>query len=389
MDADVIIVGAGLVGTSLVAALDKDVRIIVLEQHLPDFSTTQSDRPLSLAYGSQRLLQRWGLWRHLAQDACSIDKVHVSEQGRFGVSQFTATQQGVPALGYVVSYNALHQALYHHLSQQANVMIIHSHEIKEIVCNESQASVCFVGAKEERTLTASLLVAADGQRSCCRERMGISVQSNTDLGSALVLQLALSASHNHVAYERFTKMGAMAVLPLFSEYQARLVWTCSKEDAQQIQQWTDDQLLQYVQAVFSGRLCMTACDRQQQFSLQTMIAQQQIARRFVLLGNAAHSIFPVAAQGFNLALRDVRALSEVLNQGYQAQQDLGAGSQLQKYLDLREQDQKRTMAITQGTQTLFESQLPGLGLLRGMGLLSFDMFSVLKKRFAKRLMGLL
>ncbi|MCH9645006.1 MAG: FAD-dependent monooxygenase [Gammaproteobacteria bacterium] len=389
MSTDIIIVGAGLVGTSLAAALDSEIKITLLEKQLPDFSVVKNDRPLSLSFGSQRLLARWGLWPSLASHASAIDTVHVSEQGRFGVAKFSAQQQKVAALGYVVSFNALHQALYEKICQQDNVTVIQNHEINRIDCDATQSSIFFNGVEGEQQLNAQLLVAADGNQSRCRELMKIPVKQADQQGFALIFQLALSEAHQQVAYERFTKMGTMAVLPLFSEQEARLVWTLSEKNYDAVKEWSDESLLQHVQEVFSGRLEIDGLTRTQMFPLQTIIAREQTRPGFVLLGNAAHSIFPVAAQGFNLGLRDVQALSGILNDARQNNQTLHDEQLLQQYLALRKTDQKRIAAITKGTLDIFDLDLPGLGALRGMGLLSLDMLSVVKKRFAKRLMGAL
>ena len=389
MNSDISIVGAGLVGCSLAIALDPMLKVTMLEKQLPDFSISKNDRPLSLAYGSQRLLERWGLWSILSQHACPISAVHVSEQGRFGVAKFTAEQQRVTALGYVVSFNALHKALYEKIMQQGNVSVIQSHDVDRIDCSAAQASVCFNNVDGASTITAQLLVAADGNQSRCRELMNIAVKKNSEQGVALIIQLQLDESHQHTAYERFTKMGTIAVLPLFKENQARLVWTLSGENAAIVKLWSNQELLQHVQKVFSGRLFISDLQLTQSFSLQTIMAERQIQPGFVLLGNAAHSIFPVAAQGFNLGLRDVHVLAEVLNTANKNNNLLGDFKLLQHYLSLRKTDQKRIAKITNNAMDLFDCDVPGLGILRGMGLLSLDMLSVLKKRFARRLMGAL
>lgn len=389
MDADIIVVGAGLVGTSFVAALDPTIKVIILEQHLPDFSTTTKDRPLSLAYGSQQILQRWGVWNQVATDACPINTVHVSEQGRFGVAHFSAQQQRVAALGYVVSYNALHKALYDNVCQKPQVSIVQTQHIDQLVCDREAATVQLRTASGEQALSASLLVAADGQHSRCRELMGISAKKDNIGGTAFIVELTLSQPHEHVAYERFTQWGAMAVLPLFVHDRVRLVWTCSEQDWQEIQSWSDATLLSNIQSVFSGRLAITGCEKGHHFALQTVLAQQQYLERFLLLGNAAHSIFPIAAQGFNLSLRDVKAISGLVNDACQEQQNIGSLELLQQYTDLRYQDQQRIAAITKKSVDVFALKAPGFGLLRGMGLLGLDMLSSVKGRLAKRLMGLL
>ena len=387
MKNDVIVVGAGLVGASIALLLVRQgLRVTLLEQNLPDFTQQKNDRPLSLAYGSQQILSTLGVWPSLIKHACAIEKVHVSEQGRFGLTQFMAEEMQVPALGYVVSFNRLHRALYEKV-MASDIRLVQNKSIKNIHCDEL-ASTLFIETKEgDQTLKADLIIAADGTLSHCRELMGIGVDKTAHHAQAVIANLVLSEPHQHCAYERFTKQGTLAILPLHNDHEARLVWTLTDECVEQINALNDDQFLEHVQTVFAGRLDIQSLQRVTTFPLQTTIAKQQISTGFVLLGNAAHTIFPVAAQGFNLGLRGAYILSRVLAKAIRRDQAIGSLETLKGYEQLSLKGQKKTRRITAGLVDLFDLDLPGFGKLRGAGLLGLELMRPLKQRLAKRLMG--
>ena len=387
MTDDVIIVGAGLVGSSIALLLVRQgIRVTLLEQNLPDFTQQKNDRPLSLAYGSQQILSTLGIWSSLAEHACAIETVHVSEQGRFGLTQFSAEEMQVPALGYVVSFNRLHQALYEKV-MASDIQLIQNRKINNLYCDDNTATILIETKEGEQTLKADLLIAADGVHSHCRELMGIGVDQTAHHARAIIVNVTLNAIHQHVAYERFTKQGTLAILPLYKDDQARLVWTLTDKQAEQINNWDDARILEHAQRVFAGRLELQSLQRVTSFPLQTSIAQQQIKPGFVLLGNAAHTIFPVAAQGFNLGLRGAFILSRTLARAIRLDQAIGSLEALQRYEQLSLKGQKKTRRITAGLVDLFDFELPGLGKLRGAGLLGLELMRPLKRRLARRLMG--
>lgn len=383
---DIIIIGAGLVGSSLACALQQcGFKIALLEKQLPDFTVnhTTQDRPISLAYGSQQILQTLGLWKSLADLACPIQQVQVSEQQRFGGMTFRASDYHLPALGYVVPYPKLYQSLYEAAAQQTMVDVV-CIEALLAIDHASSSTVSVTIAGQQQQLSADLVVAADGAESTCRGLMQIDVTRRDEKQTAMIAELVLEKPHEHVAYERFSELGTLAILPL-PNGKARLVWTYAEKDKAAIDAMSEQALLKTVNDSFHYYLGdITALNVIARFPLQTIIAKQQIKPGFVLLGNAAHFIYPIAAQGFNLGLRDAAVLAEVLC-GSDA---IGELDVLQRYLDWRLPDQKRITRLTQGTSDLFELQLPFMAALRGMGLLFADLIPPIKKRIAKRAMGL-
>lgn len=389
---DIILIGAGLVGTSLVVALqNQGIKIAVLESHLPAVATQpkKDTRPLSLSYSSKVILQTLGVWPALQDLACPIETVHVSDEGALGAVHFSAAEQRVDALGYVVPFGDLQRALYHHAAAQPHADIIPINQLCAIHCAATGCSVNVNTAHGERDIKASLVIGADGTHSTTRQLLKIPTAHADHDEIALTAALHLQHEHNHGAFERFTRQGTLALLPMLNRTRYRFVWSMHKNMAADVAQWQDEQLITHLQNSFVDRIpVIEKIERGAQFPLQTIIAQEQIRSGFVLLGNAAHTLYPLAAQGFNLGLRDVAALAEVLVNARHDVKSCGDLAVLQNYFAWRESDQKRVAGLTSGISNLFGVHMPLLKSVRGLGLLATDLILPLKKRLAKRLMGL-
>ncbi len=391
---DLIIVGAGLVGTSLAVALqNQGFSIALLETHLPDFTATHNHdgRPLSLSYGSQRILQTMGLWEKLATKAVPILAVHVSEQKRFGSVCFRAAEEQVPALGFVAPMEQLQQILYQQASHQPEVHFLAIEKVINIqsLIEKDGKQITVETFEGEKTLSTDLLIGADGANSTTRQLLNIDVKIEDIQEMAITVTLHFSLPHQNRAFERFTTQGILAVLPLINPHQGQLVWTLDTDTANQVTLWSDTQLTAFLQASFGERLGnIQILTRGKSYPLQLIIAQEQIRPGVVLLGNAAHTLYPLAAQGFNLALRDVAMLSEILVEARKNKNWLGSPRILESYYQKRQKDQNWMYCFNKGMSQLFDLQIPGLGNLRSLGLLSTDLFPPLKRRLAKRLMGL-
>lgn len=383
---DIIIVGAGLVGLSFALCMKARERsIVILENHLPDIITqTQNDsRPISLSLGSVRVLKALNIWDSLSDCASPILEVHVSEQGRFGTTHFLATEQKVPALGYVVPFARLYAALYHAVANTPTIEITGIQSIEAIRSDDTQAEIDITLSNQRSTLTTDLLIAADGTQSRCRELLNITCTEKNHDDQAIIYQLALSDNHTHTAFERFTPYGILAILPLFEGKKMQLVWTITPHQAKKMADWDDADILLFLQNTFEGRLSITAIKKIAQFPLKMVIAETQIAPSAVLLGNAAHTIYPVAAQGFNLGLHDAVLLSDLLQESKIMRTD---SATLKRYEVQAKQHQDKIFCITDPVISLFE--LPLLGCVRGLGLLATDLIKPIKNKLAKRTMGI-
>lgn len=387
--ADIIIVGAGLVGTSIALALQKlGLSILILENHLPTSLTdTKTDsRPISLSYGSHRILKALGVWDELATDACPILSVHVSEKKRFGTTRFSADEENVPALGYVVPFAKLQMTLYQHATKQSSTTILPIQSIEKIHCDTQGAEVSVNTASGKKSLQADLLIAADGTNSTCRELLHIDCDIKNNGDTAHIYRLTLSESHDHTAYERFTAFGVLAILPLLDKKSAQLVWTITPKIIEKISGWNDEKKLAFLQDTFAERLAIASIKKFAEFPLQTKIADGQVKESAALLGNSAHTIYPVAAQGFNLGLNDVATLAEVIIDAHNHHQPIGALSTLKKYEIAAQKNQTAIYNMTNSLTTLFD--FPLIGCARGFGLLATDLIHPIKNKLAKRAMGI-
>ena len=388
---DIAIVGAGLVGSSLAAVLQqRGFRIALLEKNLPSAKPTKVDkRPISLSYGSHVILKAIGIWDSIACFASPIKKVHVSDQGAMGAVHFNATEMEVEALGYVVPFGELQKALFHAATASDTVDLICAQHIDSISVNKNNCCISAHIDDKETTLNARLLIGCDGTRSHIRHLAHIETDEKDNGEVALSALITLADSHQHTAYERFTDKGAIALLPLANETSMRVVWTMPNEQLDAIKQWGSSELILYLTDCFIGRIPkITTASQEGNYPLKTVLAKEQIKPGIALLGNSAHTLYPLAAQGFNLGLRDVAAFCEVIVNAHKANDQLGSLDTLEKYMQWRQQDQRRITRLTQGLAKTFSVHMPFAQHARGLGLLAMDLIPPLKKRLAKRAMGI-
>ncbi|OGT32909.1 MAG: hypothetical protein A3C44_04810 [Gammaproteobacteria bacterium RIFCSPHIGHO2_02_FULL_39_13] len=385
---DIVIVGAGLIGTSFALSIAQaDFSIRILENHLPDVLSQANthSRPISLSYGSYRILNTLGVWSELEKNACPILSVHVSEKGKLGVTHFSAKEENIPALGFVVPFSVLQLALYQHAASRKNITVTSIQTIEKINNHVNGVDIKIKTNNGDETIFADLLVAADGTQSHCRELLKINHAEKKSGDVAHIYQLTLSEQHNHTAYERFTNCGVLALLPLFEKNKAQLVWTITPRVAKKMAAWNHDAILYFLQETFEGRLLIADAKKITEFPLKTVIAKKQIAQSAVLLGNAAHTIYPVAAQGFNLGLHDVAILANILMKAKKNNKRIEEWSLLKKYEEQINDHQQAIFCVTNSLTSIFE--LPFIGNLRGLGLLTTDLMHPIKKKLVNRAMG--
>jgi len=356
----IVIVGAGLVGMSLAVALAPYFKITVYEKHLPEnFTEHKPDtRPISLAYGSQQILQTLEIWPELVAQASAINEVIVSERGAFGRVHFYARDYDLPALGYAVPLCKLQAALYKKLLAQKNISLKAAPSVESILQNKND-----------------LIIACDGSWSEVREYLAIPTQISEPRDEAHIFKLHLLRPHQHIAYERFSSLGTLALLPMPDEYQMQCVWTHLRE--QEIK-------LEYIQQLFRNIIDIKSVESVAQYPLQTIHVEKPIYENVILMGNAAHTIYPLAAQGFNLGLRDAAALAEVL---VNTQLTITDPAVLNEYLSWRAPDQEQIQRLTGSLVAIFDLHLPLLKPLRGLSMLAMDLLPPLKKRIAKKTLG--
>lgn len=387
MKYDIIIAGGGMIGTSLALALAPlSLRVAIIEpvaraaEQQPSFD----DRSTALSRSTQRMYSAMGLWDDIAAAATAVRRIHVSDQGRFGFSHIDAEEQQVEALGYVVINRVLGSVLQGALADVPNLDVLCPATMTAAHLAPDCATVTLQHAGgESEDLSCKLLVAADGARSAVREMLGITASHKAYEQRAIIGNLLPEKPLQNCAYERFTSNGPLALLPI-SDGRAGFVWTVAEGDADRILALDDAAFLDELQSAFGYRLGeFSRVGKRDSYPLHLSKAMRLTATRAVLVGNAAHGLHPVAAQGFNLGLRDVATLCDCI-----ASFDLDDEELLQHYADWRKSDQGKLVGFTDGLVQLFSSNRRSLRALRSVGMLGFDMVPGVRSLFAKHTMGL-
>ncbi|KFX71194.1 2-octaprenyl-6-methoxyphenyl hydroxylase [Pseudomonas taeanensis MS-3] len=382
------IIGGGLVGASLALALQGAARargwqICLIEPFAPGdgYQPSYDARSTALSYGSQQIYQRLGLWSQIAQRAEPITQIHVSDRGRFAAARLSAQDEGVPALGYVVENAWLGQCLWQALDRQ----VVSWRSPAQVTAMQALADGYRLSLDDESTLDCDLAILADGGRSGLREQLGIGVQHREYGQSALIANVSAQEAHRGQAFERFTEDGPMALLPL-PDSRCALVWTRSSADAERLRALDEGRFLDELQQAFGYRLgALHQVGARHLYPLALIEAQEQVRPHLVVLGNAAHSLHPIAGQGYNLSLRDTLALAATLLDSRAA---LGDFTTLQAYLQRQRADQQLTVGFSDQVTRLFSTSAPLLAAGRSLGLLGLDVLPPAKRWFARQAMGL-
>lgn len=382
------IIGGGLVGASLALALQEGARqrgwrIVLIEPFAPgnSYQPSYDARSSALSYGTRQIYERLGLWPALSARAEPIRQIHVSDRGRFGATRLSAESEGVPALGYVVENAWLGQCLW----QALDAEVVEWRCPAEVTALQALGDGYRLTLNDDSQLDCDLAVLADGGRSGLREQLGIAVKTTPYGQSALIANISTAEAHQGQAFERFTDDGPMALLPL-SENRSALVWTRQGSDAQRLAALPDREFLAELQQVFGYRLgALTQVGARHLYPLSLVEASEQVRPHLVVLGNAAHSLHPIAGQGYNLSLRDTLALAEALLDSPATPGDFAV---LQDYLRRQRLDQQLTVGFSDQVTRLFSTAQPLLVAGRNLGLLGLDLLPPAKHWFARQAMGL-
>jgi len=388
---DLIIIGGGLAGASLACALkDTPLNIAIIEAFEINTESQPSydDRTVALSYGSRCIFDSMGLWSSLASFAEPIDTIHISDRGHFGVTRLTKQQENVPALGYVLENRSIGQQLYSVLSEAENIHLFCPAELVSLQQDEAQVSVEILIDSKPQHLSAALLVAADGNNSQVMKELNIGNSRKEYNQSALITNVTPGKKHNNVAYERFTDTGPLAFLPM-TQNRCSVVWTLEPEQAEVLQALDEDEFLSQLQQRFGFRLGqIKKVGKRHVYPLFLQSATQMVVGRVAIIGNAAHSVHPVAGQGFNLALRDVALLSELIVDKQRAATDIGSQVMLQQYVSLREADIKRVYRFTDALVRTFSNSISAIAHVRSLSLFMVDVLPSIKHQLALQSMGL-
>lgn len=384
---DVAIVGGGLVGASLAVGLaNTGLRAALIEAAAPPATQPQWDeRCIAINHASRRIFEALGVWDELASSAAPILSTHISEQHRFGVARFSAEEARLDALGHNIPLRALGQTLWARMTALAATTLFCPAQLQALSIADEAAMLTFA---DGRSLRARLVIAADGAGSRVRELLAIGSAQRDYEQSAIVTAVRTQRPHRGCAYERFTPDGPIALLPKTADPNTcSLVWTTPAAEVDARLAADDPSFIALAQDAFGERLGrFLELGRRQAHPLQRVLSDSLQAPRVLFIGNAAQSLHPVAAQGFNLGLRDVASAIEVLS-ACAPGEDCGAPALLDDYAARRQQDRERVAGFTDGIVRVFSNRVPGLRRLRHLGLLALDLAPPLKQAVLRQNLG--
>lgn len=389
-DYDVLIVGGGLVGNSLVLALQNSgLRLALVEassqQQLQN--SPAGNRALALSAGTIKLLQALEAWDGIKSQTTAINHIHISDKGHFGKVRLSAKKERVESLGCVISAKNIEGHLAS-LVKQTGIKQIRPSYVVGLVATTDAIKVKLQQHNKTSNLTVKLIIGADGGQSTVRHLLGIPQQRINYHQSALVTTVKSSLPHKNTAFERFTASGPLAILPI-NKTECSVVWTRTQQEAKDLMASSKAVFLTQLQQCFGYTLgTLTLSAPRKALPLSLIRAQSMVAKRAVIVGNAVHQLHPVAGQGFNLGIRDVAQLAEMLLAQHQKKVDIGASDFLQRYATIRKKDHDFTIGFTNGLVNIFSTDWLPLAIARSISLTALDHIPMAKSLLAKHAMGL-
>ncbi|WP_430480700.1 FAD-dependent 2-octaprenylphenol hydroxylase [Aeromonas caviae] len=389
-EVDVVIVGGGMVGLGLAAALKQStLRVAVVEGRLPDpvLGAAPDNRVSALSLASQRILQGVGAWDGIAARRLQpYERMQVWEQDSFGQIAFDAASLRQGALGHIVENRVIQLALLEAIGGAGNIQLLTPARAKSL---QSSAAGALLLLEDGRALSASLVVAADGAQSWVRRQADIPLTSWDYGHHALVATVRCAEPHEAVARQIFTPQGPLAFLPLWEPDLCSIVWSVPAKRAEALCALDDERFSRQLTAAFDGRLGLCKVEgARSAIPLTARYARDFARERLVLVGDAAHTIHPLAGQGVNLGLLDAAALAEQILIHHGKGADIGLLANLRGYERWRKSEAARMLAAMEGLKRLFAGSNPLKKLVRGVGLCAVDALGPLKQGMIRAAMGL-
>jgi 2-octaprenyl-6-methoxyphenol hydroxylase len=375
----IIIIGGGPVGLALALSLQqKSIPFKLLEARAQGASH-QDKRALALSYGTKQILEALGVWVHVAQHVTAIETIHISQRGGLGRTKLNAHEHRLPALGYVVSYGALMQALDTVMNHQ---QIMYEAVARQILPQENHAEVHFDYAQQAHQLTSPLLVIADGGRSL-EEVPGLIRETKAYGHDALVSKVSAELPHSNIAYERFTPSGPMALLPNGAR-DFSLVWTGEKAAVDRLLTLDDATFLRALHEAFGDRVGrFLSVEKRMSFPLKLSSLSMADTPHVVVIGNAAQTMHPVAGQGFNVGMRDAWTLVDAVSKSPAEQ--WGTSTMLNAYRQQRQSDTRGGLLFTDFLVNIFTNPILGVASLRGLGLAMMEHLPPIKRLLVNKM----
>ncbi len=395
---DVMIIGGGLVGASLATALKSSGKRMLLVEPAPPDCHDQPDfdrRAIALTWSSKLVFDAIGVWRDIAsRKAEPIKDIHVSDRGHPGQTRLSHRHAGTEALGYVVPAGVLGQALWRQLRSIPGLTLCCPGSVSAINPGPDWCTVTLALPETTRQVAARLVVLADGGQSGIANQLNCKPRIREYPQSAILSIVNTDRPHHGRAYERFTNEGPLALLPHSTlgvhgsdQHRYAVVWTTRKENVSDRLGLGDAGFTDQLQKTFGDRAgrFSSPCQRNV-YPLKRLRLRQPSGRRSVIIGNAAHTVHPVAGQGFNLGLRDAAILAEAIHSC--PLDELGSPGMLQEYVTSRTRDTRMVDCFTHGLITLFTHRSTAACLARNLGLAVIGNLPPAKRFLLKRSMGM-
>ena len=376
-----LILGAGPVGlifSLLLAKQNKSSHLLELRKK----NAAHSDkRALALSYGTKLILENLGIWRLLEKKITSIQSIHTSQKNSFGRTLLSAEENNLPALGYVVSYGDLSKALEDPINQSSLIKVSYEFEVSAIE-NKQDKSILY-GLTKNLPLEAPLLILADGGKNTTDLIQNLKRKETSYNHTALVTKVISEIPPNNVAYERFTSMGPIALLPNGPK-EFSLVWTGKDIDIQALAKTKKNVFLEKLYEHFGDRVGrFIDCEKFITFPLKKIVLEDFPKSHIVVIGNSAQTMHPVAGQGFNTGIRDAYVLSKLMNES--ESNHIGSESFVNQYYTSRHPETKKTLFFTDSLVNIFSNDLVGLSITRGFSLSLLDNFRAVKNFLVKKM----
>lgn len=389
-DYDVVIVGTAIVGLTLACSLmDKGLRIAVLSKdnsEKSEISSASMLRFIAVTLGSQQLLQRLQAWQRLApKQSVPFRSMQIWEAAKDASLFFDSAELGQPTLGYILKNDDLQHALFTQVKTDKEITWLSSETLVDIHVEKNQVVLVFASTK---TVTTHLLVGADGVQSNVRELAGLAINTSDYQQRALIATVRSELIHKQIARQIFLPTGPLAFLPLADPHYCSIVWSTTPDEACRLKKLTDNQFCSELTNAFEhalGRIESTSM--RLTFPLKTQEAQHYVKPGIALIGDAAHTIHPLAGQGANLGMADAECLARVIVEAKQKQRSLGALYTLRPYERERRFHNRLMNGSVDGIKHMFALKNPLLQNARQFGLSLINKMPILKNAIARYAMG--
>ncbi len=388
---DIIIVGAGMVGATLACGLAEEaeqLKIAVIDAITPKFDWDEKSydmRVSAITRSSQQLFKNIGVWEYiLEQRLTPYQEMFVWDEGSQGELHFDSADMGEHDLGHIIENRVIVKALHQRIKAFSQIELLCPARLEKI---DFHADKTVLMLDDQSELSASLVIAADGTRSWIRQQADIAVKGWDFDQAALVTTVKTEKHHQNTAWQRFLNTGPLAFLPLTDGFSS-IVWSTSPDEAKRLTEISKDDFARELEQAFAGKLGkIVSVAKRAVFPLRLFETLHYVKPRLALVGDAAHTIHPLAGQGVNLGLADVDSLIEVIVDALNSKKDIGDFKVLRRFERWRRAENRSMLMAMDGLKRLFGSEISVVKDIRGIGLNNINKLTVVKNIIMQQAMG--